>query len=207
MESLYDFFGTSDGKVLATDILVALVLAVSLAFLLLEIYRIITESSKKEQPEPISVEKPEAVQEIKEPIKPAPAIVEQARPIPEPVKKADLPKEPAIQILKGTLPESIKAIVQKYGLNSLTIASFDGLSIASTLEKPEEEAAVFSNAFREAGKGKEPYIFLENKNVHLYEVSTKSAKLIGVARKMSRLSTEEIKGLKEDTKTIIEKFS
>ncbi|MCD1296289.1 hypothetical protein CUJ83_14900 [Methanocella sp. CWC-04] len=196
MDSLYGFFGTSDVKIVAADILVAVVLAVSITYLVLEVLRIISEYTRKEElveetieNAPVAESLPEKVEVISPPEKPVVSI------------------RPVIEVLKGTLQESTKAIVDKYELESLTIASYDGLPITSTAGTPDEEAAIYTNKYNEIKKTQNSYFFIEEENIHLYEFESGSSKLVGVAKKKGKMSPEEIKGLKEDTKKIIDNFA
>jgi preprotein translocase subunit SecY len=49
-DGLYGFFGTSDPATLILDLLVAVVLAVSVAYLAMELYRIYVEYTRREAP-------------------------------------------------------------------------------------------------------------------------------------------------------------
>jgi len=208
---LYGFFGTSDPTALALDLLVAVVLAVSIAYLALEIYRIYVEYTRKEAP---VTAKPEPARPV--PAKaPEPAIKPAARPVtgPGPMEAikptlAVKPEIPAIDVVKGTLPESMVSLTQKYRLGSLTLASHDGLVIASTSKTPDQDAAVYSGLFQELYKVKqEPYYYVESKGVGLYSVESGAQKVIGVAIRKDGLAPEEVKAIREDTKKVVDRFA
>ena len=179
LDSLYSFLGTNNPKIVAIDIFIAVILAISLAFLILEVVRIISEhTGKKASPAP--VKKPEY-----RPVEKAPATVKPPEQKPAP---APAPKVQPIEVVKPTLPESVKAMTEKYGLEALTIASQDGLSIASNSKSPDEDAAVYSGAFQEQHSARpDTYYYLDKKAVHMY--------------------SDAIKEMRDDTRKIIEKFA
>jgi hypothetical protein len=187
-DSLYGFFGTSDPATLLLDLLVAVVLAVSIVYLALELYRIYGEYTGKEAPAP---EAPPPMEVMKAPAPEAP--------------KAAVP---AIDVVKGSLSESMMTLTQKYRLESLTVASQDGLVIASTGKVPDQDAAVYSGLFQELYKVKhEPYYYVESKEVSLYSVEGGAQNVIGVAHKKGALAPDEVKAIREDTRKVIDRFA
>jgi hypothetical protein len=194
-DGLYGFFGTSDPATLILDLLVAVVLAVSVAYLAMEIYRIYVEYTRREAPAPVA--------------KPAhsgmPGPMEAMKTPVQEVKKAEIP---AIDVVKGSLPESMVSLTQKYRLGSLTLASQDGLVIASTSKAPEQDAAVYSGLFQELYKVKqESYYYVESKDVSLYSVESGAQKVIGVAGRKGGMLPEEANAIREDTKKVIDRFA
>jgi len=205
---LYGFFGTSDPATLLLALLVAEVLAVSIAYLALELYRVYAEYTRKEAPALI---KPEAAKA--EPAKAEPVKAGVKPPMPEPMEAMRPPMPgkveiPAIDVVKGSLSESMVSLTQKYRLGSLTLASQDGLVIASTSKSPDQDAAVFSGLYQELYKVKqEPYYYVESKNVGLYSVESGVQKVIGVASRKSGLAREEVKAIREDTRKVVDRFA
>lgn len=197
LSRLYDLTGTSDPAQLAITTLIALVLAGGLASLLLEAVRIIKEYSGREAPA----------------VAPAPASkpVPQSRAAPKekPAEKApEKPATPAIEVVKGTMKESIEALEKKYRLNAVTLSTVDGLVIASTINDPDEEAAVWSGKFNELNKEKPGnYYAITDKGIHLYSAESADNKVIGVARRTVALEQGEITGLQDDTRKIVDKFA
>jgi hypothetical protein len=190
--SLYGFFGTSDPVTLILDVLVALVLAVSIVYLVLELYRIYREYAGKEAP-------PAARPSI------APPPMQVMKP---PVAEIPKPAVPAIDVVKGSLSESIMTLAQKFHLDSLTLASKDGLVIASTGKAPEQDAAVYSGLFQELYKVKqEPYYYVDSKDVSLYSVESGAQDIIGVAHRKGTLTPDEAKVIREDTRKILDRFA
>ena len=121
-------------------------------------------------------------------------------------KKA--PAIPAIDVLKSSLSESMVSLTQKYGLDSVTLASQDGLVIASTGRTPDQDAAVYSGLFQELYKVKqEPYYYVESKDVSLYSIESGQSKIVGVAHRKGSMAPEEIKAIREDTAKIVDRFA
>jgi hypothetical protein len=187
VDSLYGFFGTGDTTTLVLDLFVAVVLAVSIVYLALELYRVYGEYSRKEAPAPI-VAAPPPMEVMKAPEAPKIAV-------------------PSIDVVKGTLPESMMTLTQKYRLESLTLASQDGLVIASTGRAPEQDAAVYSGLFQELYKVKrEPYYYVESKEVSLYSGEDGYA-VIGVAHRKGALAPDEARAIRDDTRKVIDRFA
>jgi hypothetical protein len=201
VSSLYSFFGTSDPATFIMDLLVAVVFAVSIAYLALELYRILTEYAKKEAP--VAVQKTAAA-----PAAPAPNEVKKPAVQEAPVASINVPAIPTIDVVKGTLSGSMVTLTQKYGLESVTLASHDGLVIASTAKAPDQDAAVYSGLFQELYKVKqEQYYYVDSKDVSLYSIDSGPSKVIGVARRKGNMSPEEIKAIRDDTAKIVDRFA
>jgi hypothetical protein len=117
------------------------------------------------------------------------------------------PTIPPVEVVMDSLPDSMRAITAKYGLAWLTIASGDGLVIASTSATPDEDAAVYSNLFHELYRTRpEPYFNVANKDIHLLLVESGSQKVIDVAGKAGAMTREEAAGLRDDSRKIVERF-
>ena len=117
-------------------------------------------------------------------------------------------KIPEIDVLKASLPDSMKTITEKYKLESLTLSTQDGLVIASTSSTADQDAAVYSGLFQELFKVKqEPYYYIESKDVSLYYVESSTVKVVGVARRRTQLTAEEQKVIRDDTKKVVDKFA
>jgi hypothetical protein len=210
LEGLYSFFGTSDPAMLALDLVVALIFSIAVVCLLLELIRIFREYSRKvpaqayEKPHEKAEEKvisPAAKPELKPESKAEPKA--EVKVEPKPVEKI-----PEIDVLKASLPDSMKLITEKYKLESLTLAAQDGLVIASTSSSADQDAAVYSGLFQELFKVKqEPYYYIESKDVSLYYVESSTVKVVGVARRRTQLTAEEQKVIRDDTKKVVDKFA
>jgi hypothetical protein len=207
-DGLYGFFGTSDPATLILDLLVAVVLAVSIVYLALELYRIYVEYTRKEVPVIKKTEAPNVPKAAERK-----AVPEAVKSMPGPMeamKTPILPKVeiPAIDVVKGSLSESMTTLTQKYRLGSLTLASQDGLVIASTSKTPDQDAAVYSGLYQELFKVKqEPSYYVESKAVNLYAVESGAQKVIGVASRKGSLAPEEVRAIRDDTKKVIDRFA
>jgi hypothetical protein len=211
--SLYDVFGVSEPIYLAIAGLVAVLLAGALSATVLEAARVYREYTAPVPPRKRheTAAKPSPAPEKAEPGKvditrlghfaAEQRVAEQAKLAPP------TPVVPPIDVVKDSLPDSMKAITTKYGLGWLTIASGDGLVIASTSNTPDEDAAVYSNLFHELYRSRpEPYFNVSNKDIHLLLVESGSQKIIDVASKAGTMTQDEAAGLREDSRKIFERF-
>ena len=219
--TLYSVFGVSEPLYLAIAGLVAVLLAGSLSATVLEAARIYREyvwepaRPRPEQPTPLLPPREEKTAEPEKvnitslgnlaapapapPVPPAPAAPETVAP--------PAPATAPVEVVKDTLPESMKAITAKYGLDWLTIASGDGLVIASTSGTPDEDAAVYSNLFYELYRTRpEHYFNVSNKDIHLLMVESGGHRFIDVARRAGPMPKEEAAWLREDSRRIVERF-
>lgn len=203
LSSLYGLTGTSDPAHLGAGILIAFVLAGGLAALMLESVRIVREYSGPEVSYGAGPAKPASKQAVKPVAKPAEKAVVAA-----PSKAPEKPVTPAIDVVKGSLKESIDALEKKYRLNAITLATADGLVIASTINDPDEEAAVYSGKFNELHKDKPgSYYALADKGIYMYSTESAGNRIIGIARRPSAPEQAEITGLQDDTRKIVDKFA
>jgi hypothetical protein len=127
-----------------------------------------------------------------------------------PARPASLSISPTVlpvNVVKDNLPDSMKAITSKYGLDWLTIASGDGLVIASTSNTPDEDAAVYSNLFHELYRTRpELYFNVSNKDIHLLLVESGSDKVIDVVKKIGTMTQDETTDIRNDSRRIVERF-
>jgi hypothetical protein len=206
--TLNSVFGVSEPLYLGIAALVALLLAISLSAAVLESVRIYREYYSKE-----------ATEEVPEPVL-LPEKLPEKTPSVEKAGKVDIASlgnvaaqqsvqapKPAIEVIKDTLPKSMRVLTAKYGLEWLTIASQDGLVVASTSNTPDEDAAVYSNLFYELHRTRpELYFNVSNKNIHLLLVESDGNKVIDVAKKAGPMTQDETAGLREDTRKVVERF-
>jgi hypothetical protein len=214
--SLYSIFGVSEPLYLAIAGLVALLLAGSLSATVLEAARVYREYTAPvpARTRPETEEKP-----LTSPEKPETGKVDITRlgdlAAQQSAKRAQPPELmtqipstiPQAEVVMGNLPDSMTAITVKYGLDWLTIASGDGLVVASTSNTPDEDAAVYSNLFHELYRSRpEPYFNVANKDIHLLLVESGPHKVIDVVRKAGRMTEDEAAGIREDSRKIVERF-
>jgi hypothetical protein len=212
--TLYSVFGVNEPVFLALGALVAVLLAVSLSAAVLETVRIYREYSAKEEPEELA-----AGPEVAPAPPPEPGKVDITRlgdvsasqpaapPAQAPIVTPAPPAAPPVVVVKSTLPESVNALAAKYRLDWLTIASGDGLVIASNSKTPDEDAAVYSNLFYELYRTRaETYFNVSNKNIHLLQVESGGHKVIDVATRPGPMTQDDVSGLREDTRKVLERF-
>jgi hypothetical protein len=212
--SLYDVFGVSGPLYLAIAGLVAVLLAGSLSATVLEAARVYREYTA-----PVPSRKgPDAA------AKPLPApemagagklditrlghfaAQQRATTLAQPAQPV-VTAIPPVDVVKDNLPDSMNAITAKYGLGWLTIASGDGLVIASTSDTPDEDAAVYSNLFHELYRSRpEPYFNVSHKDIHLLLVESGSNKVIDVASKAGPMTQDAAAGLRDDSRKIVDRF-
>ena len=192
---IYSALGVSGPLYLLIAAAVTVLLAFGLSFASLEAIRIYREYSGPRPPEEPAAATPAPA--------PAPGTAPAAIAPPAPAVAPQVP----IDVVKPTLEESMKAITAKYGLESLTLASADGLVIASTGRAADEDAAVYSNLFQELYRNRpEPYFSVTGKDVQLLLVEAGGQQVIEVAHRPGPLTTEEAAGLRDDGRRIVEKF-
>jgi hypothetical protein len=180
ISGIYGFFGAPDAAALAIDVIISILMAASIVVAVLEATRILRESFTKEwKGTPARHEAPAPAEII------------------APSAKKD------IDALKPTMPESVAAMADKYGLESLTIASTDGLSVASTNKTPDEEAAVMSVLFNELHKDGSKYYHLGNRGAHLFLID---GDLFGIAAKKGLMSSDDVRDMTDDALKVMKKF-
>ena len=203
--SLNSIFGVSEPLYLAIAGLVALLLAGSLSATVLEAARVYREYTAPAPPKKKVKATPVQLPGTGEPAKVDLTKLGQIA-AQQPVQPA-APVIPPIDVVKDNLPDSMKAITAKYGLGWLTIATADGLVIASSSSTPDEDAAVYSNLFHELYRTRpEPYFNVANKDIHLLLVESGSQKFIDVTKKIGAMTSAEAAGIRDDSRKIVERF-
>ena len=233
-DSLFSIFGVTGLLGLELGALVALLLAGSLSATVLEAARVYREYAspapaaprKGEQKPMLLPEKSEKIDITKlghiappppspPPASPAPIVLPASTaplvasaPRPPPVApRAAPPEPPKIDVLKATMQESLKAITAKYRLEWLTIATPDGLVVASTSDTPDEEAAIYSNLFNELYRIRaESYFRDSNRGIHLLLIESNGQRVIDIARKPGILPQDDAGGLRDDSLKVVQKF-
>jgi len=110
-------------------------------------------------------------------------------------------KEPILEPLKpgamGSLEEALDAICRKYDLESVTLASADGLLIASTKQGSEDEAARYSHMYKEGR--------LHDENgVELLGISHHGETVIAITRPSAPISREQRDALEQDIQSTLQ---
>jgi len=104
-----------------------------------------------------------------------------------------------IDLIEGRedLADSLNALTEKYSLDSVTLATRDGLIIASTNpETAQDDAARYADMFVN-------YPLYETPGVLLFGLDHKGSDLIGIIRANNGLSDEIGQNIKDDTKDIL----
>lgn len=107
-------------------------------------------------------------------------------------------KEPTIEPgAMGSLEEAFGAIGRKYGLESVTLATADGLLIASTKPGSEDEAARYSHLYLQ-GK-------LRGENgIELLGMSHRGETVIAITRSSAPLSDDQRNALEKDIQNTLQ---
>jgi len=105
---------------------------------------------------------------------------------------------PSVEMGKARdLESGMELICSEYGLDSLTIATWDGLLVASSGSPSRmEDAALFSRIYRIKGE-------IEDKSVQLFELEYKGSRLIGIARRKEPLVEAWTASLRHDVTTLL----
>ena len=222
--SLQDIFGVSEPLFLALAALVAVLLAGSASAIVLEAARVYREYTapvpSRKRPAaaaPMAADKAEPAKSDANWLGQIAAQQQaaQAALSASPERQArdsgqlsrTLSTVPQVDVVMDTLPDSMHALTVKYGLDWLTIASADGLVIASTSKTPDEDAAVYSNLFHELHRTRpEPYFNVANKDIHLLLVESGGQKVIDVAGRAGPMTRDEASGIRDDSRKIVERF-
>ncbi len=96
----------------------------------------------------------------------------------------------------GSIEESLRALGETLHLSSLTLASRDGLVVASTASEAQEDAAQYSDTWN---KGKEP----ADPRIRVFGIPHRSGTLVGISRSEGRLNGQEFELLKENIGKIL----
>ncbi|OPY37606.1 MAG: hypothetical protein A4E35_01192 [Methanoregula sp. PtaU1.Bin051] len=99
---------------------------------------------------------------------------------------------------KETITASLKALAKKYSLAEITLATDDGLLIASSSDRDVmADVAKFSQIAMEKSIPDEP-------EVTLFELDHKGSHLVGIIRTKNKLRQNWKTGIQEDTKGILQ---
>ncbi|MDY6958408.1 MAG: hypothetical protein SVK08_04555 [Halobacteriota archaeon] len=102
------------------------------------------------------------------------------------------------------IPESMGALTRKYSLESITLASEDGILIASSSDKGEEEAAEFSFMFHETQKIRSTsFISLVEVGMYIYSIDSRDGSILCVIRSENILEKNRVMKIAEDAKAIL----
>jgi hypothetical protein len=116
------------------------------------------------------------------------------------LKKPGIAEPANTELVNGRkdLTDSLHALVQKYRLDEITLATDDGLVFATTTDRDmQPEAVKYSQLIRHMGIPNEP-------DVTLFELIHKESRLIGILKSPHDLSHGWKREIREDTKVILQ---
>jgi len=106
-----------------------------------------------------------------------------------------------------SVQQSIEALSNKYFLESATITSDDGLVIASSSDRSEEEAAEFSFMFQEAQKIRQTnLISLAEIGVYICSINSRESPLICILKSEYVIESNRLNKIREDAESIIKRW-
>jgi hypothetical protein len=115
-----------------------------------------------------------------------------------PLTAAEKPVEIDVLAGKGGMGEALSALVRKYLLGSITLATTDGLVVATSGgSDAESDAAHYSSAFV---RGVAP----SEKEVTLFSVNYRGSPVIGIIRSSKNISSTWMEGIEKDVIRILE---
>ena len=96
----------------------------------------------------------------------------------------------------GTIEESLRALCQLYRISEITIASKDGLVVASSYTNAQEDAAKYSYIFNKGGK-------MDNPGINIFGLTYKLSPMIGIIKSSERIDDETKQSIKENVIKIL----
>jgi hypothetical protein len=108
------------------------------------------------------------------------------------------PAVPAVDLLGGSpdIQASILRLCEKYDLADFIITTLDGLLVVSLSPGASEEAARFSDLYRRKKKPEGP-------GVTFLELNHRGEAMLGIARSDRSLSPDQLRGIGEDARKIL----
>jgi hypothetical protein len=112
------------------------------------------------------------------------------------VAEPRLPRDIDIQTGSTDIHDSLLRVCEKYGFLSFTLATADGLSIASSLESSEEDAARFSDQYN---RGITP----DDERIRLLGLEYRGESVIGVIHGSGTVPDAWLTPLEEDLRAVM----
>lgn len=101
---------------------------------------------------------------------------------------------------KTTIAQSLNALAKKYRVEQITLATVDGLLLASSRDEGAvHDAATYSQVFTADPQSKNPDILV-------FSIDHKGSTIIGSVRKKTVMSSEIKQQMKDDTKDILNRW-
>jgi hypothetical protein len=98
---------------------------------------------------------------------------------------------------RTSMAESMRALCEKYSLDSCTIATRDGLVVASSLDDPEEEAAQFSYLYVNGIAPSDPFS-------RLFGLSYHGGEVVGIVKGKEEVFARSQQTLEDELQTILD---
>jgi hypothetical protein len=110
----------------------------------------------------------------------------------------NLPAEVELLVDRKNLTESLQAVAEKYALTEITLATDDGLVLATSAHRDVQQDAVrYSQIARHQAPPDEP-------DVSLFELMHRESRLIGIIRSPRELPQNWKRQIRDDTKVILQ---
>jgi hypothetical protein len=106
-----------------------------------------------------------------------------------------------IEVVSGRsdIMESMKALCEKYYLDAFTIATDDGLVVASTMEDAAADAAKYSHAFTTGTLPDDPQVML-------FGVRHKGSPLVGIIRTDRNIPERWVESMENDAVSVLKRW-
>lgn len=98
---------------------------------------------------------------------------------------------------RASMAESMRALCEKYGLDSCTIATRDGLVVASSLDDPEEEAAQYSYLYVNGIAPSDPFS-------RLFGLSYHGGEVVGIIKGKEEVLARSPDALEDELQAILD---
>ncbi len=96
----------------------------------------------------------------------------------------------------NSIEESIRTLSELARVEGITLATRDGLVVASNYGNAQEDAATFSNLINQGGENNDP-------GVKIWQIDLKAGTLIGIVRSKEQITGERWAFMKENVSKIL----
>jgi hypothetical protein len=136
-----------------------------------------------------------------------PTVTDVGRPVsvPESAAISAVPKGEAVTEVSSDrdvihtrdLNESIRAILEKYGLSGITVATYDGLVVAGYGGDTQGDAATYSHIYATKGSPGE-------EGVRVFGIARPGQELVGIIRAQQKIPESRLKEIEDDVKNVLD---
>jgi hypothetical protein len=177
---------------LAAAVVIELIIAIYLS-------RIFTHITSSGGPAAIRLPPEESKKAAEQGYRPGPSNLASSVPASYHVVHDTVPQVPrSIEILedRSDMMKNMQALAEKYYLDSITLATTDGLVVASSGSNAQTDAAQYSHMYK---KGET----LDDPKVQLFGLNHQGSSLIGIIKKKQSIPDYWAKMIEDDTKKIL----